>query len=104
DSANVDSIQKNGLMSASNLIKQEISSTMNSSEGSRQMDASAGLENYVRLSFCSHNPMLYVAVEEKRITNPVILEVNLDVSPWCVVFRLQCHAQRKYHFDVAKNR
>ena len=62
DASNVDSIKKTGLMSASNLLKQEISSTMNSSEGSRQMDASAGLEKYVRLSFFTHNPMLFVAL------------------------------------------
>jgi len=82
-------------MSASNLLKQEISSTMNSNESSRQMDAAAGLENYVRLSFCSHNPMLYVAVEEKRITKPVILEVKLEVVSRPGVLFSDCNATRK---------
>jgi hypothetical protein len=94
DSSNVKSIKEHGLMSASNLLKQEISSTMNSSEGSRQMDASAGLENYVRLSFCSHNPMLYVALEEKRITNPVILEISLQVVSRPGVLFSDCNATR----------
>lgn len=95
DSSNVASIKKNGLMSASNLLKQEISSTMNSSEGSRQMDASAGLENYVRLSFCSHNPMLFVALQEKRITKPVILEISLEVVSRPGVLFSDCNATRK---------
>ena len=59
------------------------------------MDASAGLENYVRLSFCSHNPMLYVAVEEKRITKPVILEVSLEVVSRPGVLFSDCNATRK---------
>ena len=114
DVSNVDSIKKNGLMSASNLLKQEIKSTMNSSEGSRQMDASAGLENYVRLSFCTHNPMLFVALAEKRITKPVILEVSLQVVSRPGVLFSDCNATRKgcivstspsvVRFDLVKKR
>jgi hypothetical protein len=101
-------------MSASNLLKQEIKSTMNSSEGSRQMDASAGLENYVRLSFCTHNPMLFVALAEKRITKPVILEVSLQVVSRPGVLFSDCNATRKgcivstspsvVRFDLVKKR
>jgi hypothetical protein len=95
DASNVESIKKHGLMSASNLLKQEITSMMNSSEGSRQMDASAGLGNYVRLSFCTPNPMLFVALEEKRITKPVILEVSLQVVSRPGVLFSDCNATRK---------
>jgi len=79
DAANVPSIRKNGLMSASNLADKAIVATLNSSEGSRKMDAAAGLQDYVRLSLCSKNPMMFVALAEKRIINPVMLEIKLEV-------------------------
>ena len=58
-------------MSASNLADKAIAATLNSSEGSRKMDA------VHRLSLCSKNPMMFVA--EKRITDPVMLEIKLEV-------------------------
>jgi hypothetical protein len=66
-------------MSASNLADKAIAATLNSSEGSRKMDAAAGLQDYVRLSLCSKNPMMFVALAEKRITDPVMLEIKLEV-------------------------
>ena len=65
-------------MSASTLVTNSIASTMNSDEASRQLDAKAGLENYVRLSFCEKNPMLYVSLNEGRISKPVMLQVRLE--------------------------
>ena len=72
-------------MSASSLIDSSISSTMNSDEASRSLDASANLENFVRLSFCSKNPMMYVAYKEGRISKPTLLEIKLEVvsDPVC---------------------
>ena len=79
DASNVDSIRKNGLMSASKLTAQAINATMNSDEVSRKMDAKAGLEQYVRLSFNNKNPMMFVCREKGRIANPVVLQVKLEV-------------------------
>ena len=47
---------------------------------SRQLDQSRGLEDYVRLSFTKNHPMMYVARNEGRIANPVVLKVNIDVA------------------------
>ena len=79
DASNVASIKQHGLMSASNLIESAISSTMNSDEASRSLDARANLENFVRLSFCAKNPMMYVAYKEGRISEPTLLEIKLEV-------------------------
>jgi hypothetical protein len=78
DAANLISVQKSGLMSASNLLKNSIPAKLNSDELSRNLDAKAGLENFVRLSFCSNHPMMHVAKKEGRITEPVILKIDLD--------------------------
>ena len=67
---------------------------MNSSEGSRKLDAVAGLENYVRLSFCELNPMVYVALREKRIKDPVLLEIDLQVVSRPGVLFSDCNATR----------
>ena len=44
-----------------------------------QLDERRGLEHYVRVSFTRQHPMMYVAMNEGRISNPVILEIDLDV-------------------------
>jgi len=71
DSSNLPSIKHSGLMSASELLQQSIPARMNSDETSRKLDTAAGLKNFVRLSFCARNPMMYVAKKEGRISNPV---------------------------------
>lgn len=43
------------------------------------LDKSRGLEHYVRVSFTKQHPMMYVAMNEGRISNPVILEISTDV-------------------------
>ena len=40
------------------------------------LDARGGLEHYVRVSFTQQHPMMYVAMNEGRISNPVILEIS----------------------------
>lgn len=47
---------------------------------SRQMDCRDGHQNYVRVSFTRCHPMMYVAQREGRISNPVVLEISLDVA------------------------
>ena len=49
---------------------------------SRQLDLRDGLEDYVRLSFTPHHPMMYAAMQEGRISNPVILEINPEAIGW----------------------
>lgn len=43
---------------------------------SRELDSRKGLEHYVRVSFTRKHPMMYVAMNEGRISNPVILEID----------------------------
>lgn len=43
------------------------------------IDQRDGLEHYVRLSFTPQHPMQYVAMSEGRISNPVTLEIDLEV-------------------------
>ena len=52
------------------------------STASRQLDSSRNLENYVRVSFTTQHPMMYVAMKDGRISNPVILEIDPEVICW----------------------
>ena len=49
---------------------------------SRQLDSSRNLEDYVRVSFTTQHPMMYVAMKDGRISNPVILEIDPEVLFW----------------------
>ena len=49
---------------------------------SRQLDSSRSLEDYVRVSFTTQHPMMYVAMKDGRISNPVILEIDPEVIFW----------------------
>lgn len=44
-----------------------------------QLDQRQGLEYYVRVSFTRQHPMMYIAMNEGRISNPVILEIDPEV-------------------------
>ena len=94
DASNLPSIKKTGLMTASDLLKAAIPSQMNSDEGSRKLDQNAGLEGFVRLSFCEKNPMMYVAKKEDRICNPVVLRIKLEVVSRPGVLFSDCNATR----------
>ena len=52
------------------------------SDGSKQLDARDNLEHYVRVSFTTQHPMMFVAMNDGRISNPVILEIDLDAIYW----------------------
>ena len=43
-------------------------------ELSKSLDRRANLQHYVRLSFTTEHPMMYAAMNDGRITNPVVLE------------------------------
>lgn len=47
---------------------------------SRQLDMKDNLQDYVRVSFTTQHPMMYVAMNEGRISNPVILEIDPEVA------------------------
>ena len=53
-----------------------------SSGSSRSLDERDHLEHYVRLSFVEDHPMKFVAMNEDRISNPVVLEIDLEVALW----------------------
>ena len=66
-------------MSGATLIEKSIESKMNSDALSRSIDSQADLENYVRLSFGRNNPMMHQALAEGRISEPVMLQIKLEV-------------------------
>lgn len=43
------------------------------------LDERDGLEHYVRISFTRQHPMMYVAMNEGRISNPVVLEIDPEI-------------------------
>ena len=95
DSNNLNSIRETGLMSATRLQEKSIVSKMNSDETSRNIDRNSGLEDFVRLSFCSNNPMMYVSKKEGRINNPVVLKVKLEVVSRPGVLFTDCNATHR---------
>ena len=84
---------------------------------SRALDCRHNLQEYVRVSFTTQHPMMYVAMQEGRISNPVILEIDPEVIYWksskysdsnatrndaCVGENLD--AFKKIHFNSVKAR
>ena len=67
---------------------------MNSVDISRSLDASVNLQNFVRLSFCPNNPMMYVAYNEGRVSQPVRLEIKLEAVSRPGVHVTDCNAIR----------
>lgn len=51
-------------------------------ELSRSLDRKDNLQDFVRVSFTTQHPMMYVAMKEGRISNPVILEIDPEVIFW----------------------
>lgn len=81
DRANITSIVKNGgLFSWYNCKKKNIIvPAPGGSELSRNLDKYHHLENYVRLSFVNKHPMMFAAINDGRIEDPVILEISLNI-------------------------
>ena len=79
DATNLASIREHGLLPWKKIEKDHIECKMNSSTLSHELDTRKGLEEYIRLSFCRNHPMMFQALKDKRITRPVILEINLQV-------------------------
>ena len=49
---------------------------------SHMLDRWKGLQDYVRLAFCSNHPMLFICMRERRIVEPIILETSPEVIYW----------------------
>ena len=84
DRDNLESIIKNGgLYSWMDCERKGIKITKpGGGDLSRQLDSARNLEDYVRVSFTTQHPMMYVAMKDGRISNPVILEIDPDVIFW----------------------
>lgn len=84
DRDNLESIiQNGGLYSWADCENKSISiAKPGGSDTSRQLDSRDGLQNYVRVSFVRQHPMMYVAMKDGRISNPVILEIDPQVLWW----------------------
>lgn len=52
------------------------------SSTSRSLDQRDGLQYYARLSFVPDHPMMYVAMDDGRISNPVVLGIDLEAALW----------------------
>jgi len=81
DRANIASIKKyGGLFSWDYCDKNEIIIPYQGGGPlSRDLDRKYSLQDYVRISFTRNHPMMFVAQNEGRIQNPVILTISLDV-------------------------
>lgn len=84
DRDNLESIIKNGgLYSWADCEEKGIKiEKPGGSDLSRSLDRRRGLEHYVRLSFASNHPMQYIAMDDGRISNPVVLEIDPEVALW----------------------
>ena len=84
DRENLESIIKNGgLYSWADCEQKGINiSKPGGSMASRDLDRRDNLQNFVRVSFVREHPMMYVAMNEGRISNPVVLEIDPEVIYW----------------------
>jgi len=97
DKSNLESIIKNnGLFSLKAIEKNNIIiSKSGGNELSHKLDRKKHLENYIRLSFTPKHPMMYFAMNDGRINEPVILKINSEVIYWL---------ESKYSDNNATNR
>jgi len=81
DKKNLKSIKKNGgLYSWKYCEKNKIKiKNPGGNSFSRELDVKYSLEKYVRLSFTKNHPMMYIAKNEGRISNPIILKIDPKV-------------------------
>ncbi|MDY0278753.1 MAG: DarT ssDNA thymidine ADP-ribosyltransferase family protein [Acholeplasma sp.] len=84
DRANLQSIKRYGaLYSWYYCISNNIKIPMpGSADLSRVLDSQFNLHNYVRISFTRNHPMMFIALKQNRINNPVILEIDPEIVFW----------------------
>lgn len=84
---------------------------------SRSLDSRSRLEHYVRVSFVPDHPMKFVAMNEGRLVNPVLLEIDLNMALMEGILYSDRNAARngavygkglddlkRIHFQTIKNR
>ena len=80
DITNLKSIfDKGGLYSWSFLKNKNVRNSFASTNFSKELDSKKGLENFVRLSLNSTQPMMHRAIYEGRINHPVVIEIDPSV-------------------------
>lgn len=84
DRDNLESIIKNGgLYSWKDCEEKGITiAKPGGSSTSRSLDKRDGLEYYARLSFVPDHPMMFVAMDDGRISNPVVLQIDIEAALW----------------------
>ncbi len=84
DRDNLDSIIKNGgLYSWMDCERKGIKiAKPGGDQLSRDLDRRDDLQHYVRISFTTQHPMMFVAMRDGRVSNPVILEIDPEVIYW----------------------
>jgi len=81
DKANIDYIKRyGGLFSWQHLRKTGLEVPYEGGGSlSKDLDRRYGLQDFVRVCFTENHPMMYVARNEGRIPNPIILKINTEV-------------------------
>ncbi|GEM_PF-1742536 len=84
DKSNVSSIfEHGGLYSWKSCLKNGIRITRPGGNSlSRELDSRKNLDDYIHLAFNQEHPMLFVAKNEGRISNPEILRIDTSVIFW----------------------
>ncbi len=74
-------VEHGGLISWGDACDRDMSiAAPGGSDTSHSLDRRMGLEYYVRLSFIPNHPMMHVAMNDGRIDDPVILEIDPQVA------------------------
>ena len=81
DRSNLESIKRcGGLLSYRELVSKGIAiASPGGNDWSHDADEIKGVDEYVHLCFCRSHPMLHIAQEDGRITNPIWLQIDKDV-------------------------
>ena len=84
DRDNLESIIKNGGLYSWGDCEEKGISIAKPGGGSlsRDLDRRDRLQHYVRVSFTTQHPMMFVAMQDGRLSNPVILEIDSEVVFW----------------------
>lgn len=81
DISNIESIKTNGGLYSWHYceINNLIINRPGGNEFSRELDKRKNLHNYVRLSFCEHHPMKFIALKDSRILNAITLKCSPEL-------------------------
>eukprot|EP00929_Paragymnodinium_shiwhaense_P107928 TRINITY_DN74277_c0_g1_i1.p1 TRINITY_DN74277_c0_g1~~TRINITY_DN74277_c0_g1_i1.p1 ORF type:complete len:944 (-),score=119.29 TRINITY_DN74277_c0_g1_i1:30-2861(-) len=83
DKRNLQSIREHGLCPWSYLDSIDVPRpAWGGSDASREIDVTKGLQEYVHLSFCRDHPMRATAVQDGRIKDCVLLQIDPVVASW----------------------